>query len=61
MFKMDFAEALYISELRSGVAGHFSYRRVAWEMYRAVERQHPSLAKLFRIENVNEPVDLLKR
>jgi hypothetical protein len=33
MFKMDFAEALYIAELRSGIAGHFSYRRVAWEMY----------------------------
>src|SRR5271154_6006356 len=29
MFKMDFAEALYIAELRSGVAGHFSYRRGA--------------------------------
>jgi len=61
MFKMDFAEALYISELRSGVAGHFSYRRVAWEMYQAVEKRHPALAKLFRIEDVNEPVDLLKR
>jgi thymidylate synthase ThyX len=61
MFKMDFAEALYISELRSGVAGHFSYRRVAWEMYKAVEQRHPALAKLFRIEDVNQPVDLLKR
>ena len=61
MFKMDFAESLYISELRSGVAGHFSYRRVAWEMFKAVEKRHPSLAKLFRIEDVNEPVDLLKR
>ncbi len=61
MFKMDFAEALYISELRSGVAGHFSYRRVAWEMYKAVEQRHPALAKLFRIDDVNEPVDLLKR
>jgi len=61
MFKMDFAEALYISELRSGVAGHFSYRRVAWEMYKAVDDKHPALAKLFRIEDVNEPVDLLKR
>jgi thymidylate synthase ThyX len=61
MFKMDFAEALYISELRSGIAGHFSYRRVAWEMYRAVARNHPSLASYFRIEDVNEPVDLLKR
>jgi thymidylate synthase ThyX len=61
MFKMDFAEALYIAELRSGVAGHFSYRRVAWEMYRAVAARHPALAGYFRIEDVNQPVDLLKR
>ncbi len=61
MFKMDFAEALYISELRSGVAGHFSYRRVAWEMYQAVARRHPALAGYFRIEDVNQPIDLLKR
>jgi thymidylate synthase ThyX len=61
MFKMDFAEALYISELRSGVAGHFSYRRVAWEMYQAVAKKHPSLAQYFRIDDVNEPVDLLRR
>jgi hypothetical protein len=61
MFKMDFAEALYIAELRSGVAGHFSYRRVAWEMYQAVAKRHPGLAKLFRIEDVYQPVDLLKR
>ncbi len=61
MFKMDFAEALYISELRSGIAGHFSYRRVAWEMYRAVEARHPGLAALFRIEDVHVPMDLLKR
>jgi len=61
MFKMDFAEALYISELRSGVAGHFSYRRVAWEMYQAVASRYPALAGMFRIEDVNAPVDLLKR
>ena len=61
MFKMDFAEALYIAELRSGIAGHFSYRRVAWEMYRAVEKRHPALGKLFRIEDVYLPVDLLQR
>lgn len=61
MFKMDFAEALYIAELRSGVAGHFSYRRVAWEMYRAVEARHPALAGLFRIDDVHLPMDLLKR
>ena len=61
LFKMDFAEALYISELRSTPQGHFSYRRVAWEMYLAVARAHPSLAKYFRIRDVNEPVDLLRR
>jgi len=61
LFKMDFAEALYISELRSGPAGHFSYRRVAWEMYQAVTRRHSALAPLFRIEDVHQPVDLLRR
>jgi thymidylate synthase ThyX len=61
MFKMDLAEALYISELRSGVAGHYSYRRVAWEMYEAVKRQYPGLAGMFRIEDVRVPVDLLRR
>ncbi len=61
MFKMDFAEALYISELRSGVAGHYSYRLVAWAMYKAVAARHPSLARLYRIQDVREPVDLLQR
>ncbi|HEY5214659.1 MAG TPA: FAD-dependent thymidylate synthase [Acidobacteriaceae bacterium] len=61
MFKMDFAEALYIAELRSTIAGHFSYRRVAWEMYQAIAVRHPALAGMFRIEDVNLPMDLLKR
>ncbi|HVJ09318.1 MAG TPA: FAD-dependent thymidylate synthase [Acidisarcina sp.] len=61
LFKMDFAEAVYIAELRSTPQGHFSYRRVAWEMYQAVAQQHPTLAKYFRIEDIHAPVDLLKR
>ena len=61
MFKMDFSEALYISELRSGVAGHFSYRKIAWEMYQAVAKRHPSLAGFFRIEDVSTPINLLQR
>ena len=61
MFKMDFAEALYIAELRSGIAGHYSYRLVAWEMYRAMAIRHPALGALFRIKDVHEPVDLLQR
>ncbi len=61
LFKMDFAEAQYISELRSAPAGHFSYRRVAWEMYLALERQHPSLAKHIRVTDFTQPIDLLQR
>jgi thymidylate synthase ThyX len=61
LFQMDFAEALYISELRSAPQGHFSYRRVAWEMFQAVERQHPALARHMRVTDVREPIDLLKR
>jgi thymidylate synthase ThyX len=61
LFKMDFAEVVYISELRTGPAGHFSYRKVAYEMYEAVARKYPALAKYLRVHDVREPVDLLKR
>ena len=61
LFKMDFAEALYISELRSAPAGHFSYREVAYAMFDEVARKHPSLKSFFRLHDVREPVDLLKR
>ncbi|HEX7894339.1 MAG TPA: FAD-dependent thymidylate synthase, partial [Terriglobales bacterium] len=61
LFKMDFAEAAYISELRTGPAGHFSYRNVAYAMYEEVKRKHPAMAEYFRVHDVREPVDLLKR
>ncbi len=61
LFKMDFAEAVYISELRTTPAGHVSYRNVAYAMYEAVAAKYPALAKYFRVNDVREPVDLLKR
>jgi thymidylate synthase ThyX len=61
LFKMDFAEAAYISELRTAPAGHVSYRNVAYAMYEAVARKHPGLAKYFRVHDVNAPLDLLRR
>jgi thymidylate synthase ThyX len=61
LFKMDYAEAQYISELRSGPAGHFSYRRVAWEMFLALKLQHPSLARHIRVTDFTQPIDLLQR
>ncbi len=64
LFKMDFAEALYIAELRSAPAGHFSYRNVAYAMYEEVAKKHPLLARYFRVSDPakrDEPSDLLKR
>ncbi len=61
LFKMDLAETIYISELRTGPAGHFSYRNVAYAMYEAVAQRYPELAKYFRVTDIREPVDLLKR
>ena len=46
LFKLDFAELEYIARLRSGVKGHFSYRKVAWEMKQALERLDPMLGEL---------------
>jgi thymidylate synthase ThyX len=46
LFKMDFAEAEYISRLRSGVKGHFSYREIAWKMKLKMEEVEPELGKL---------------
>ncbi len=45
LFKMDFAEAEYVIKLRTGVKGHFSYRKVAWEMKEALERIEPELGR----------------
>jgi thymidylate synthase ThyX len=61
LFKMDFAEAQYIIELRSGPAGHFSYRRIAWEMFLALQRQHPALASHIRVTDFTQPINLLQR
>jgi len=46
LFQMDFAEAEYIIRLRTGVKGHFSYRRAAWEMKQEMERVEPELGRL---------------
>ena len=44
LFKMDYAEVEYVSRLRSGVKGHFSYREVAWQMKQALAERHRWLA-----------------
>jgi len=39
-------EPRILSRLRSGVKGHFSYRKIAWEMKQALEQQDPVLGAL---------------
>ncbi len=46
LFKMDFAEAEYIARVRSGVKGHFSYRRTAWLMRERLAEAIPDLGRL---------------
>ena len=61
LFKMDFAEAVYISELRTGPAGHFSYRNTAYAMFEEVRKKYPALSGYFRVHDVHQPVNLLQR
>lgn len=61
LFKMDFAEAAYIAELRTGVGGHISYRTVAWQMYQAVAQRHPALVGRLRVTDPSLPIDMLRR
>ena len=61
LFKMDAAQAVYIGELRTGEGGHFSYRRIAWEMYEALRERAPALAGLARPTPLTDPPDLLRR
>ena len=45
LFKMDFAEVEYVSQLRSGVRGHWSYRTIAWLMKQKIVEQYPYLGE----------------
>jgi thymidylate synthase ThyX len=48
LFKMDFAEAEYLTRLRSGVKGHFSYRKIAWQMKEKMQQLEPELGRLMQ-------------
>jgi thymidylate synthase ThyX len=61
LFKMDWAQAAYMIEQRTAPAGHFSYRRVAWQMYQALRARYPALAAPIRAVDPNASLDLLDR
>jgi thymidylate synthase ThyX len=61
LFKMDLAELIYIAELRTAPAGHFSYRNIAYDMYVATKELHPEIASHIRVHDVTKAADLLQR
>ena len=60
-FKMDLAEAAYIAELRTKPGGHFSYRRVAHQMYEALADRYPALARYVRVTDPAATDTMLER
>jgi hypothetical protein len=61
LFKMDLAEAAYIAELRTKAGGHFSYRRIAYQMYEALAARYPTLARFVRATDPTAQDDMLTR
>ena len=52
--RMNLREAYHFAELRSGMQGHPSYRRVAQDVYRHIARVHPLLASQMRFVDTKE-------
>ncbi|MCY0899247.1 MAG: FAD-dependent thymidylate synthase [Firmicutes bacterium] len=49
LLRMDWPEAAYLIELRSRSSGHFSYRRWANDLYRALAATWPTLVRHIRV------------
>jgi len=52
--KMNLREAYHFCEIRSGMQGHTSYRRVAQDVYSHINRVHPQLAKNMSFMDMKE-------
>ena len=50
LWTLNLRELFHVIELRTGRQGHASYRRVAQDLYRAVQEVHPWLGKLIRAD-----------
>jgi len=61
LHQMDFNEAAYVIELRTGSAGHFSYREIAYQMYEVLEQKHSDFAKYIRVTNPREVYNPFQR
>jgi thymidylate synthase ThyX len=50
LFTMNLREIYHFVKLRSGKTSHYSYKKVAQEMYRLVKEKHPMLAKYMVVD-----------
>lgn len=54
LFTWNLRELHHFISLRSGKKGHISYRRIAQECWREIEKIHPLLAKYIRVDMSDE-------
>jgi thymidylate synthase ThyX len=50
LFTWNLRELYHFIQLRSAKQGHFSYRRIAQQVYGEIERVHPTLARYIRVD-----------
>jgi thymidylate synthase ThyX len=50
LFTWNLRELFHFIQLRSAKQGHFSYRRIAQQVYAEIERVHPALARYIRVD-----------
>jgi thymidylate synthase ThyX len=50
LFTWNLRELFHFIQLRSAKQGHFSYRRIAQQVYGEIERVHPALARYMRVD-----------
>lgn len=48
-YQCDFRQFAYLVELRSGESGHYSYRRIAQQMFKLFEEKFPMISKYLRV------------
>jgi thymidylate synthase ThyX len=53
LFTWNLRELFHFIQLRSAKQGHFSYRRIAQQVYAEIERVHPALARYIRVDQVD--------
>ncbi len=54
MMRLNLREAAHLIELRTMPQGHADYRRAAQEMFREIQRVHPTLSQIMRFADMKE-------